>query len=202
MKKRFSAILLAACLILTLLPTAALAASATSGKCGDYAVWSFDAGTGTLTISGSGKMYDYDHWYGKDGDAAPWYREDFSEQIEAVVIGADITYVGEEAFVDGYPNLRSVTFVGNKVTGIGYYAFIGADALESITLPSSLKSIGWHALPYTALEEISVSAGSSEFYTVDGVLYQGTTLAAYPAKKVGQQLYDPRRDDRDRQRCA
>ena len=35
--------------------------AATSGKCGDNLTWSLDEGTGTLTISGSGKMTDYDY---------------------------------------------------------------------------------------------------------------------------------------------
>lgn len=185
-KKLSDVLLISTCLpvLMCLLTVGAFAASATSGKCGDSARWSFNATTKTLTISGTGAMYDYDHWYGKEGDAAPWYQEDFSEQIESVVIGSNITYVGNEAFCYGYPNLRSVTFDGNKVTEIGYEAFYGAEAMNSITLPASLKTIGYHALP-TSLEKITVSAGTSQFYTVDDVLYQGTTLVAYPTNKSG-----------------
>ena len=66
------------CLILAfvLLPFALRTASAegeTSGQCGDNLDWSFDEESGTLTITGSGEMYDYSFY-----DAVPWaaYQEE------------------------------------------------------------------------------------------------------------------------------
>ena len=59
MKRILSGIL---CLLMVLMLTPALmrtADAATSGKCGKNLTWSYDRKTATLTIKGSGKMYDY-----------------------------------------------------------------------------------------------------------------------------------------------
>ena len=57
---RIGAGLLVLCLALCLLPLTAKADNeVTSGTCGDNLTWSFDPATGTLTIDGSGAMYDY-----------------------------------------------------------------------------------------------------------------------------------------------
>ena len=55
MKKRVLSVFLVLCFVLTLLP-AAFADSSTSGACGDNLTWTLD-GDGTLTISGTGKMW-------------------------------------------------------------------------------------------------------------------------------------------------
>ena len=44
--------------------------AATSGQCGDNVYWSLDEATGTLTISGSGDMWNFTGWYGNK--PAPW----------------------------------------------------------------------------------------------------------------------------------
>lgn len=66
MKKRLISILLVLCVALALLPGTAWAAD--SGKCGDNLTWSYN--DGTLTIEGTGKMYDYDYDY--EPDPTPW----------------------------------------------------------------------------------------------------------------------------------
>ena len=43
--------------------------STVENKCGDNLTWLFDEGTGTLTISGDGAMYDYPEY-----DAQPWHN--------------------------------------------------------------------------------------------------------------------------------
>ena len=63
-KLRILSALLAVAMLLALMPTAAFAADdpPTSGTCGangDNLTWSFDTTTGTLTISGTGAMKDY-----------------------------------------------------------------------------------------------------------------------------------------------
>lgn len=68
MRKKILSILLAACLIFSLLPVSAMAAPTVSGTCGDNLTWTLE--NGVLTISGTGKMENY---YPKNNDTtAPW----------------------------------------------------------------------------------------------------------------------------------
>ena len=57
-----------------------------SNKCGDNLTWSFDGESGTLTISGTGKMYDNPTWGG------------YHSQIKHVIITHGVTNIGERAF--------------------------------------------------------------------------------------------------------
>ena len=96
-----------------------------NGKCGDNVTWSFNTKTGTLTIDGKGRMWDYITY----PDDIGWVKdEDHSgdtnvfayitrDKIKSVVINEGVTSVGGSAF-DWCPNLRSVT-IPKSVTGIG-----------------------------------------------------------------------------------
>ena len=110
------------------------------GKCGDNLTWQYDTTTKTLTISGSGAMYDYTN--------APWYvnSKDIKKDIETVVIEAGVTSIGEDAFASCY-KLKSVT-IGNSVTSIGKGAFQCCYGLASVIIPDSVISIGECALGY------------------------------------------------------
>ena len=67
----------------------AYAAALASGKCGDSAKWTLDA-AGTLTISGSGKTWDF---IDEDWNAnAPWYDVSLRLRIKKVVVEKGITY--------------------------------------------------------------------------------------------------------------
>lgn len=191
MKKRICSLFLVFALMMTLLPTTVFASASTSRTCGNSAMWSFDSVTGTLTISGSGRMYDYDHEYFSPVDdeydkAVPWAS--IADQIKKVSIGNKITYIGKEAFSGGpysnipqYPNLETITFEDKSgVTEMGDYAFRGATAVKSMVLPASLERVGDESFPVKALKAIYVENGNRTFYTDDGVLYQGKTLLAYP----------------------
>jgi hypothetical protein len=117
---------------------------------------------GTLTISGSGAMSNYQAV--GSGSNAPWYsfRDDINKlvidegvtsigeiafydltKIESVVIPNSVTSIGVSAF-DNCNGLTSVT-ISNNVTSIGDYAFQYANKLTSITIPSSVISIGDYA---------------------------------------------------------
>ena len=163
MKKRIFCFFLALTMMIALLPTMALAETITSGKCGENATWSYDQTTKTLTIAGSGAMDDYEHEW--DQNPAPWSGRvygmdndlDIAREVETVIIGSDITRVGNEAFggeyTTRYPKLKNITFAQNSsVTEIGAYAFEGADALESIILPKSLQAFKGNDGEYTEYE--------------------------------------------------
>lgn len=91
------------------------------GMCGDNLTWSYEIKSNTLTISGSGKMYDYTDDNINKSSPAPWcvYRKIVSK----VVISGDVTTIGN-------------------------YAFVHGESLASITIPNSVKSIGDSAFTY------------------------------------------------------
>lgn len=107
----------------------------TSGNCGPKGsesgvTWSLDD-AGTLTISGTGNMENY------EASRVPWY--DKKKEIKSVVINDGVTSIGDYAF-ENCTNLTSVT-IPESVTSIGAYAF-GITNLTFIIIPNSVTSIG------------------------------------------------------------
>lgn len=126
--KSFS-LILSALIAITIIPLGTFTVSAVSGsgKCGANLTWSYS--DGTLTISGSGDMYDYQagdsHW--TDG-------------------------------IYSYPNFYEV-IIKDGVTSIGAAAFYNSKNLQSVKLPSSLKSIGNMAFSNCdKLNKVSISS--------------------------------------------
>lgn len=131
MKKHITRLLFAALLLLALCIVAS--AAGTSGKCGPSAYWSFDSSTGTLTISGSGAMNDYE--YGND---YPWM--DYRDSIQTIVIGDQITQIGRYAFP--WTACSTIQF-GKSVRSIGAEAFSGCRNLNGdLTIPDSVQIVG------------------------------------------------------------
>ena len=114
---------------------------ATSGSCGDNATWELttdDSGNYTvLTIGGSGAMNNYGHTTVDDiwRTDAPWGYD-----LTSVTIGNDITSIGDYAFI-GCQQLSSLT-IGSGVTTIGTNAIDHCDGLTEVTLPASVSNIG------------------------------------------------------------
>ena len=153
------------------------AATVASGKCGDSAAWKLDA-AGTLTISGSGKTWDF---IDEDWNAnAPWYDVSLRLRIKKVVVEKGITYVGTWAFYDcsemtsvSLPTtletmgadvfmyctgLTSVT-IPDGVTFISGDFFRGCTSLKSVTLPDSLRETGGCTFMYcTSLTSVRLPA--------------------------------------------
>ena len=120
-----------------------------NGQCGDSAYWGFDEATGTLYIYGSGATYDYLNV----GNTAPWLA--YRTQITKVVVGDDITYIGNRSF-RGLNYITSAVF-GTSVESMGYEVFYVCNRLKKIKLNEGLTKIG--ALTFyncTALEEITI----------------------------------------------
>ena len=120
----------------------------------------------TLTISGTGAMYDYDY------NTSPW--EDYLEQIKTIVIEEGVTSIGEWAF-SGCSGLTSIT-IPNSVTSIGNYAFSGCSGLTSITIPESVTSIGSGAFQLCSklisieIPESITSIGGSAFWRCSSLI--------------------------------
>ena len=135
--KRFLGTLLCLCMLLTLLPVNALAAeTVSSGSCGSNLTWELDS-DGTLTISGTGEMWDYyiKPWGYRD---TPW--SDNCSDVKRIIIEKGVTGIGSVVFYR-CNNLCSVT-IPNSVTSIGYGAFEGCSSLTSVMIPNSVTSIG------------------------------------------------------------
>ncbi len=86
-------------------------ALAYSGQCGDNLYWSY--ANHTLTISGTGAMYDYDE------SNLPWLL--LRDTITAVVLERGITHIGNNAF-NNFAKLNKIE-LPNTLTSIGASAF-------------------------------------------------------------------------------
>lgn len=164
-----------------------------SGTCGPNLTWSLNTVDSTLTINGSGAMYNYVDQYSSSGNVAPWCGTYGSNirYIKYVILPQGLTTIGEYAFYEcnriysiDIPN--SVTSIGkcafgdcsklisvdmsNNVTSIEWRTFMGCGKLTSFTIPNNVTSIGMEAFKYcgslTSIELPSsvVSIGGDAFY--------------------------------------
>ena len=106
--------------------------SGTCGKNGGNLTWTLDA-SGTLTISGTGEMADY-----QNRTAVPWYESRGS--IKKIIMNSGVKSIGNNAFYD-CNSLTSVT-IPSSITAIGEAAFYYCYNLASVTIPAGVTSIG------------------------------------------------------------
>ena len=169
MKRLISLLIVAVMTFATFSAAIPVSAETVSGTCGDNLTWDFDTETGTLTVSGTGAMTDYNNSYNSSAGTyittAPW--KSYYDSIKTVVISSGVTSIGGWAF-DGCSSLVSVT-IPDSVTEIGSVAFTECTSLTSITIPDSVTSIGEDAFSYcSSLTSITIpdgvtSIGSSAF---------------------------------------
>ena len=135
MKRKIVSVLLCVLLLASMLPVSAFADTTAGGTCGYNLTWTLD-GDGTLTISGTGAMKNYDP--SNNDTTAPWGKN--CSLIKSVVISDGVTSIGSGAF-EGCSSLTSVT-IPNSLTSIGVCAFYDCSGLTSVTIPDSVTSIG------------------------------------------------------------
>jgi len=161
-------------------------AQATSGNCGtrsgsgtdndpyvyaDNCQWRVE--NGTLTISGSGRMADFDH---TDAKGAPWKGSSFTNVvIEGAtrdaygnITNTGITNIGSHAFYWRY-DVTNIS-IPDSVTSIGSNAlFIPGTTQQNFKLPESVSSIGGYGLrlntPYLVIPE---SLTDIQYYSLKG----------------------------------
>lgn len=134
MKKRLLSILLVLLTALTLLPLGALADD--NNKCGENLTWEFKGGT--LSIDGTGEMYDYSEDY-----LAPW--SEHCVEITNVTISDGVTSIGSSAFC--YCSVKSITLpFGLK--HIGASAFFYCPNIQQIKIPDSVEHIDPYAFSF------------------------------------------------------
>ena len=117
---------------LFLLLTTLGAAAQNSGTTGPLN-WNYDAGTKTLSITGTGAMPDF-----TIANRPPW--EKATNPIEKVKIEAGVTSVGAHAF----RNCAALTSIElpDGLQTIGDNAFHACEKLTSVTLPAGLERLG------------------------------------------------------------
>lgn len=169
-------------------------AAATSGTCGDGVEWNFDSDSATLTISytgsGTGKMMDYgDH---KKPEYAPLY-----EQIDNIVIGEGVTYIGNEAFLgmqaknialsDTITELGSFSLSNNEITAldlknvvtIGKAAIYQNETLKSIVIPSTVETIGDYAFDLCVDLESVDTSGATSLVSIGHSAFVATAISSF-----------------------
>ena len=117
-----------------------------SGACGDKLTYRYDPDSATLTIEGSGDMYNYGlNSYGGtvEGQArkAPWVI--FAKSITSVSLPDGLTSIGSYAF-EGCENLTSISIPDGVIT-MGRNAFKDCSLLKSAGPADSGSNIefGW-----------------------------------------------------------
>lgn len=186
------------CTVLTVLVLLFVPISAAeAGVCGDNATWTYDADSGTLTVTGTGAMWDmaadffdpierirqmaYEKTLARQPEEAhtvPW--GEVRGDIRSVVIGEGITTVGNYAF-QGCGRLTAVT-LPSTLLSIGDGAFLHSYEIYEIDLPDALQSIGDFALYSANLSAVHIPRELREIGPFslcgDGVMDVGYHLAA------------------------
>ena len=166
--KRVLSMLLVCCMLVSLLPTVALATGTTpiTGTCGDNMTWSLDTTTGAFTVIGIGEMRDY-----INNTERPWHN--YIDSIKSIVISDGVTSVGRNAFMN-CEELASVA-LPNTITSIGRNSFYGCHSLSSITLPTSVTSIGANAFGFCAFESFIIP---EKVESIGSLAFEGTNLTS------------------------
>lgn len=102
---------------------------------GENITWSVDLDTSTLTLSGTGDMFEFEY-----NDDAPWI--DYASLVENIVFEGSITSIGACSFYNfGY---LDVVTIPEGVTKIGRASFYSS-SISDINFPSSLLTIDSNA---------------------------------------------------------
>mgnify|MGYP002761875233 CR=1 FL=1 len=157
-----------------------------SGECGANLTWTLDESTGTLTISGTGAMWDYDYDYSAY-TTAPWCSLSYS----TLVLEPGITSIGNCAFTGS--DISCDLNIPEGVTAIGKDAFRNCNIGE-LTLPESLKTIGYGAFAFAGDRAIRIPAGVTTIGENSLAGYPRSAITVDPAnrsfKVIGKGLYN------------
>ena len=152
--------------------------AATSGNygvnMGNNITWNFDEVTGTLTLSGSGKMYNL-----SPGEGAEWHA--YYHKVKKIVINEGISSIGINAFY-GLEEAESIK-IPNSVKTIYSGALQGCESIEEVHLPNNLTNIGTDAFFLMGSCKgfyIDEPGPKTAYHTEDGVLFCNQTLITYP----------------------
>ncbi len=182
-KMKKTAIITALAVLLSLLCAISVSA-AKNGVCGDSAVWSFDTQSGTLYITGTGDMFDYEK-----ETSVQWYS--IRSEIKAVSVSQGITHIGKNAF----RRLTEMTSLSlpDGLLSIGESAFAFCDSFSSVALPKSLTTIDKEAfycaagLKSVTLPEGLTALGEEAFF---GCLQLSSVTVPKNIKVIGKNTFN------------
>ncbi|MBQ9507205.1 MAG: leucine-rich repeat protein [Clostridia bacterium] len=169
--KKALSVLLSILMVLTVIPMAFVPAFAEDDPPASEPVWSYDETTDTLTITGSGAIpagtIDLND---ADEDFILNYVNSYPHpeymRAKHIVIGEGVTSIGSAAFF--FFNAETVS-LPSTLESIGDYAFGYCIRLEEINFPASLRSIGMYAFglcPYLRVIDLNeglVTLGAGAF---------------------------------------
>ena len=149
--------------------SASAAAISDSGICGWGVTWTLDD-EGTLTISGTGDMYNYNY-----SNRSPFYD---NSEIKTIIVEDGVKKIGSDAFFK-CKSLISAT-VPDSVTSIGDSAFSSCTSLESINIGENnqnYKSIDGVLFDKSVTTLIQYPAGKAS--TLDTIPDSVTSIGDY-----------------------
>lgn len=163
-------VLLALLLVVSaaILPRAAAADIVASGYCGGNKdgknlTWALDS-DGVLTISGTGKMKDYNSITG-----VPW--RSYKNEIKELVFEGKPTKIGNCAFY-GCENIVCEVVIPDSVLSIGKESFRLCSQIPSVYVGRGLNKIGERAFQdCSAMKVFQVSPDSDSYSSREGILY-------------------------------
>lgn len=146
--------------------------------------------TGTLTLSGTGAMWDgskvlYRKYHGSGQyDYYEYYRSSETKTVKIagkdtyiddlvykIVVNDGITSIGNYAFYE-FTKLQSLS-IGSSVTSIGEYAFYHTSGLHTVTIPGTIRKIGIGAFSSSGLTSCTLNKG---IQTIDNYAFYNTKL--------------------------
>jgi hypothetical protein len=139
---------------------------------------------GTLTISGTGNMTDYEYF-----NDAPWFYR--RSEIRNVIITVGVTSIGDRAFYN-CSSLASIN-IPESVTEINMLAFFYCSSLTSVVIPEGTKSLFQTFMGCESLSSVVIPASvtSLTFNTFSGCvsLKEITNYATTP-QSVEEDVFD------------
>ena len=146
-------------------------ASGTCGADGDNLTWTFDE-EGTLTISGTGAMYNY------NSDTIPWHSS--CEAIRSIFVEDGVTSLSDFAF-NGCRNVTSVS-LPESITTMGSGAFQFCWKLTGFTIPSGVTILSNSLFQQCqALKSIVIPSGVTQIQIATFYNCQDLTSITIPA---------------------
>ena len=177
-----------------------------NGICGDTLTWTYDTTSKSITITGSGMMYD---------EQRQW--DSFRSEIQYIQFNGEITSIGKGAFhnsqITTFSIPSSVTIIKerafenckqlkqvvvpvintSKLTTILSKAFANCPLLTSFSIPPKVTTFNRNVFEGTNIETIKVYGNNEAFEVENNVLYNKgkTSIIYYPKNNTNTHFIIP-----------